>query len=128
MAWRNLSYGASSMANSGERIEFSKPVKRAAYFRSCGYCEECGSELGEGNVEYDHEISAWMGGEATLENCKCLCKTCHTSKTKNDIKAIAKSKRIRDKLIKARKPKGRPMPGTKRSGFRKRMDGTVERR
>jgi 5-methylcytosine-specific restriction endonuclease McrA len=116
------------MDNNGARIEFGKAVKRAAYFRSCGYCEGCGRELAEGDIEYDHEIPAWMGGAATLDNCKCICKSCHKLKTKRDVKNIAKSKRLQDKRIKARKPKGRPILGSKRSGLRKRMDGTVERR
>jgi len=39
----------------------------------------------------------------------------------------AQIKRNRRRL-KPRKPKGRPMPGTKASGISKRMDGTVVRR
>jgi len=54
---------------------------------------------------------------------------CHSLKTtKLDVPGIAKTKRILAKRIKADRPKSRPLPGTKASGLRKRMDGRVERR
>jgi len=40
---------------------------------------------------------------------------------------MAKADRVLKKNF-GLKPKGRPMPGSKASGLRKRMDGTVERR
>ena len=127
------------------RREFSSITKRLAWARANGRCEgiihdpfcnnepydyRCNAPIDLGEFHYDHIDPAWYNSDDTdqLSNCQVLCKQCHDAKTKRDQHFIAKTKRINDKLIKARKPRGRPMPGTKRSGLRKRMDGTVEHR
>lgn len=117
------------------REEFSAPVRRAAWERANGRCEgiffgcvRCSAPIDLGGFHYDHIIPYWTCRDSTLENCQVLCRDCHKRKTVGDVKNIAKSKRIQDKRIRARTPRGRPMAGTKRSGLRKRMDGTVERR
>ena len=134
------------------RREFSAATRRAAWERANGCCEglvrvdtgipdnltapydylpaleRCNAPLFLGNFHYDHIDPDWFSKDSEINNCQLLCTRCHLEKTKRDVKNIAKSKRLQDKRIKARKPKGRPMPGTKRSGLRKRMDGTVERR
>lgn len=122
------------------RREFSAATKRAAWERADGRCEgltfgdlngfdgiRCGAPLDHGNFHYDHIDPDWYSKDSELENCQVLCRQCHLAKTNVDVKHIAKSKRIIDKRIKARKPKGRPLPGTRASGIRKRFDGTVER-
>ena len=127
------------------RREFSAATRRAAWERANGACEglvmspelselgfpkmvRCNAPIDIGNFHYDHIDPDWFSKDNELENCQVLCHVCHKVKTGWDKRHIAKSKRLQDKRIKARKPKGRPMPGTKRSGLRKRMDGTVERR
>jgi hypothetical protein len=54
--------------------------------------------------------------------------TCHKSKTVDDVKKIARAKSIEDKRKGFKVSRYPPIPGSKRSGLRKRMDGTVERR
>lgn len=90
------------------RREFPKSVKRAALMRSEGLCEGVGKivNLPEGvrcnwpfgaAVEYDH-ADAIDNANVSLENCQCLCVTCHAYKTaKIDIPKHAKVKRIFDK-------------------------------
>lgn len=128
------------------RREFSAATRRAAWERAGGCCEglvmshelfnkrsgfpkmvRCNAPLDHGNFHYDHRDPDWFSKDNELENCQLLCRVCHEVKTAWDKRDIAKSKRIQDKLIKARTPRGRPMPGTKRSGIRKRMSGKVER-
>lgn len=111
------------------RREFPKSVKLAAWDRANGHCEECGVKIRAGlGPHYDHVIPDAVGGEPVLENCAVLCRTCHGVKTaRADIPAIAKTKRVRDKSLGVRDKRSRPMPGTRASGMRKRMDGTVER-
>lgn len=110
------------------REEFPAKVKLAAWNRERGHCQECGRKITKG-VQYDHRIPAAIGGPPTVENCDVLCTPCHSLKTTTaDVPAIAKTKRIIAKAAKAERRKGRPLPGTKASGLRKRMDGTVERR
>ena len=122
------------------REEFTAEVRRAAWARANGFCEgrvwsdvagemtRCCAPIDLGEFHYDHIIPYWTCRDSSMSNCQVLCKACHRRKTKGDVGDIAKVKRLQDKRGKVRKPKGRAMPGTKRSGLRKRMDGTVERR
>ena len=117
------------------RIEFSRKTKRDAFARAEGRCEwkdadgeRCNVRLYPGNVEYDHALSAELGGDASLGNCQVLCKTHHRAfKTPQDLKTIAKSNRIRDKHTGAMKKRGRPIPGSRGSGIRKPMNGPAYR-
>ena len=113
-----------------KRQEFSRKTKAEAFARAGGKCENCGVKIRPGNgPEYDHIIPDAVDGGNDLTNCKVLCVNCHGVKTnKSDKPAIAKTAAIRDKHIGAFVKSGRPLPGTKRSGWKKRMDGTVERR
>ena len=110
------------------RLEFSKRTKLEAFHRSGGHCEVCKAKLSTGFIEYDHIIPLAMGGNSDADNISCVCSTCHRLKTSTqDIPAIAKSNRQRVKHLGIRRY-SRPMPGTKRSGLKKKMNGTVERR
>ncbi len=109
------------------RREFSAKVKVAAYERSQGRCEGCGSVLHVGRFAYDHQIPDGLGGEPTLENCMVLCTSCHGAKTAGaDVPRIATMKRQKAKHLGA-KTTSRPIPGSKASGIRRRMNGKVER-
>lgn len=96
----------------GDRQEFSKKIKLAAWNRAGGRCEDCGKKIRPGDgPEYDHSSPTFFGGAATLENCQVLCIACHSRKTSTkDIKDVAKSRRIVAKAAKAK---------DKRRGFRK---------
>ncbi len=94
------------------RREFSKQVKRDAFMRAEGQCEgkvkglRCGSRLQHGRFHYDHDIPDALGGEPELWNCVVLCIPCHSAKTgKQDIPAIAKTKRIQDRERGIKKPR-----------------------
>ena len=56
-----------------------------------------------------------------------ITKKCHRIITDERRREIDKTRRISEKNAGVRKRKGRPMPGTRASGIRKRFDGTVER-
>jgi len=109
------------------RREFPSSVKEQAYKRSNGNCEQCTRKLGPGDVFYDHVIADGLGGPPELKNCAVLCRSCHDTKTRtSDVPLIAKGRRVRRRHIGIRK---RGSFATNRDGpFRKRMDGTVERR
>jgi hypothetical protein len=62
-----------------------------------------------------------------LENCVVLCIACHKEKTATkDVPAIAKTKRIQDQQRGIRKPNR--FAGSRDSGWKKKMDGSVVRR
>lgn len=110
-----------------KRDEFKKRTRIEAFTRCKGRCEGCGAILRPGHFDYDHDKPAAFGGEAVLENCRVLCDACHGAKTyKRDIPAVAKSNRIRAHRAGIRK-KSR-FPGSKDSPFKKKINGTVERR
>lgn len=109
------------------RREFPKAVMRDAFLRANGACEGCGARLSAGKIEYDHAIPDALGGEPTLDNCQVLCRPCHSAKTgKQDIPAIAKTKRIRDRERGIRRPSR--FPGARTSRWKKKMDGSVVQR
>jgi len=93
------------------RREFPSKVRIEAFGRAGGKCESCGVVIRPGNgPHYDHRVPDAVGGEPTLDNCAVLCKACHSVKTSTeDVPAIAKTKRIRNRHINA---------ANKRSGFR----------
>ena len=110
------------------RRTFSKSVRLSAYAASDGKCSICGVKI-VGTAEYDHIVPFALSADSSKDNCQVLCRKCHRLKTSTqDVPRISKAARVFEKRAGAREPKGRPLPGTKRSGLRKRMDGTVERR
>jgi len=120
-----------------KRQEFDTAVRRAAWARANGRCEgkvpglfgevRCSAPIDIGRFVYEHLDPDYFSKNNQLENCAVYCLDCAKRKTRKDHADIGKSKRIQDKRIKARKPRWRPIPGSKRSGVRKRMSGRVER-
>lgn len=77
----------------------------------------------------EHMIPLSRGGNNDMDNRGPAHERCATAKTKVDKAGLAKDRRIYANHIGAKeKRKSRPMPGTKASGWRKRFDGTWERR
>ena len=106
------------------RHEFTQKVKAQAALRANGNCEECGRRLLTGDFHYDHEIPDALGGEATTENCRVLCRSCHANKTtKADVPRIAKAKRNFRKARGIRKPSR--FPGARNSRWKKKISGEV---
>lgn len=127
--WRRL-FGYRKIKNAKKIMPrtFPTSVKVAAFERANGQCQGCTAPLAVGKFHYDHKLPWWLGGPSSLWNCQVLCVNCHEAKTAGeDIPRIAKAKRSQAKHVGAKKAR-RPMFGSRASGWRKRMDGTVERR
>jgi 5-methylcytosine-specific restriction enzyme A len=103
------------------RAEFSKAVRRDAFLRANGECGVCGVKLKVGEAEYHHRIEAYLGGEATLENCVVLCRSCHALATKTRHPAIDKTRRISDKRMGIRRKS--TMPGSRGTKYKRLMNG-----
>lgn len=85
-----------------------------------GRCAGCDCKCGGANgLEWDHVIPIAMGGDDTIENLQPLCKGCHRAKTSDDVANVAKAKRRQAKHLGIRPNKGRPIPGSKASGWKK---------
>lgn len=128
------------------RKEFSRATRLAAWERANGQCEgmipletwmgdwwipgaknpmrRCNAPIDIGCFHYDHVDPVFNSDDNSLSNCQCLCRPCHKAKTKQDVKAIAKVKRIRDKRIKALTSK-RPMPGSRKDWRKRKMNGQI---
>ena len=122
------------------RNEFTAKTQRAAWDRSGGACEaegdayglghgvRCGRDLRQG-VEYDHVDPDKNSRDNSLANCAAVCPQCHRWKTSNrDAPLIAKTNHQQDKVRGVKKRSRSPMPGSRDSKFKRRMDGTVVRR
>lgn len=112
------------------RQEFTKRVKLDAWERCGGRCEgNCGgAKLYPGKYEFHHDTECTFGGQATADNCLVLCIACHSAITRKRASVIAKSNRVRERHLGIKRVSGRPLPGTKASGWRRKLNGTWERR
>lgn len=92
------------------RTNFTRGVKLDAWMRAKGHCAVCTAKIRPGNgPHYDHVVPDALGGDATVENCQVLCRTCHDLKTRqDDVPRIAKAKRVHDNHINARSRRNRP--------------------
>lgn len=95
-------------------------------------CPLCGERLGKlEDVDFDHEQALARGGDDTNDNLRAVHRDCHKSKTKTDVKEIAKTKRLDKKnaefmrLISSREcgSKRTPKGKIKSRGFQKRKKG-----
>jgi 5-methylcytosine-specific restriction endonuclease McrA len=104
-------------------------VRLRVFERHGGICHLSGRKIRAGEAwDCDHVIALCNGGSHSESNLAPALRDKHREKTAQDVKERAKVDRIRKRALGMAKPKGRPMPGSKASGLRKRMDGTVERR
>jgi len=98
------------------RIEFSKRVKGEIVLRSRNEagqicCEQCNLVLGFKPFEIDHVIADGLRDKSikkklTADDGQLLCQNCHTPKTKDDVKRIAKAVRQQSRNNGIRRPKG----------------------
>lgn len=115
-----------------ERQAFTTTFERDV-LRRFVVCAQCGERMRKrSEYQLDHEIPREIGGKHAVENVRPLCIECHKAKTALDAKVIAKAKRLAGETCAgpSRRPmkSGRPLPGTKASGLKRRMNGAVERR
>ena len=120
-----------------KRVEISARVKADVFLRAGGpgelRCECCHVLLRGKPFVYDHivaEAKRPIGAERspiTASDVQLLGKCCYSAKDAQDTTDAAKSVRLL-KDAAGIKRKGRPMPGSRASGIKKKMDGSVERR
>lgn len=95
-------------------------------------CHICGLKIDGTREEWDieHIIPYGLKGEEseTDENMQPAHRSCHKPKTANDKKIIGKCKRREALHIGAKCPSRNPIPGSKNSGWKRKMNGTWERR
>lgn len=106
-------------------------VKLRIWDRELGRCYLTGRKLRAGEYDFEHVIALanWTGeGHGNREsNIRLAYRPAHRVKTTQDRKAKAKSDSVRKKHVGITKSKN-PMPGSRDSKWKRRMDGTTERR
>lgn len=112
-----------------------KPLSRLArtriYDSAKGICALCRQAINaERGTKWivEHMKPLWLGGADDETNMAPAHQSCAVTKTSTEAPTKAKGDRIRATHLGIRKASSRPMPGTKASGLRKRMDGRVEKR
>ena len=106
---------------------------RDLFVQQDGRCANCLQDLttkGAKEIEFidEHVAPLWRGGTNQLSNRQLWCKLCSGDKTSEEATQRAKSNRIITKQIGMKKRKGPPMLGSKASGYKRKMDGTVVKR
>lgn len=90
-------------------------------------CPDCTLPIREGEgADFDHKKALADGGEHRESNLRAIHRRCHVPKTAREATERADRNEHVAKAYGFSQPKGRPMPGTKASGIRKRMNGNVE--
>lgn len=123
------------------RREFSRKVRAQIILRATDengqvVCEGCGLILGHKPYEIDHTVAEALiidkSRKLTADDGKLLGRDCchrgGRNKTADDVRMIRKADRQRDKASGAFKRKSRTMPGSRASQWKRKMDGTRERR
>lgn len=104
-------------------------VRLRVFEKDKGICQ-CGCKIKIMGAlwETDHTQAIINGGQNRESNLRTLLAKHHKVKTAADVREKSIVRRKRMKFLGIAPKKGRPMPGSKASGLRRRMDGTVERR
>lgn len=115
-----------------DRQEFPVKIRLAAWQRANGVCE-CGCERPFGKhpkerPEYDHAVEASLGGDNSLENCRCIRADCHAAKTSDRAPALAKARRGEKDLAGLKPKPKRRLPGARGSKWKSKIGGTWEQR
>lgn len=104
-------------------------VRQRVFDRYGGICYLSGRLILPGEPwDLEHVIALILGGENRESNLRPALKDKHKAKTKVDVAAKAKSNTVRQKHLGIKKRKGPPMPGSRDSKWKRKMDGTIERR
>jgi len=102
-------------------------VKIRIFEKFNGRCAVCTLEIvGKLRPEYDHIIPLCLGGEHRESNLQLLCLPDHKIKTGKDVALKSVAARKRAKHLGIKKPSR--FPGSRDSGWKKKMNGEVVRR
>ena len=112
------------------RKRLSTRDRVAVFARRDGVCYFCGGKITVSNRWHvHHETPLALGGADDLSNWVPAHEVCHQAHTaQHDAPAIARAKRLEAKHLGAKAPSRATIPGSKRSPWKKKLDGTLVRR
>ena len=102
-------------------------VKLRIIDRQGGLCAACDRKLGMAGetVEFDHIVALILGGENRETNLQALCGMCHGAKTRQDVAQKAQDAKRKASRYGVKAAPRNPIPGSKASRWKRKMDGTV---
>lgn len=100
-------------------------VRLRVFERFGGVCQITGRKIQTGDQwDLDHEVALINGGENRESNLRPVLRTAHRKKTAEDVRAKAKSDRIRKKHLGLHKTLS-PLPGGRGHHLKRTVDGRV---
>jgi 5-methylcytosine-specific restriction enzyme A len=109
-----------------KRKSFTDAQRLKIFLHHKGECHLCKRKIAPGEAwEVEHDKAKGLQGTDDLPNTKPAHIDCHAHKTRQDVAIMRKADRQGKKHLGLRKSRN-PLPGSRGSKFRKRMDGTVE--
>jgi 5-methylcytosine-specific restriction endonuclease McrA len=106
------------------RGHLSAKRKLKIWEKEKGLCMLCGCRLFSGRVVFEHVRALELGGDDEDHNIRLTCIPCAGEKTRDDHSRAAKAKRVKSKHLGLKKSKN-PLPGSKGSKWRRKIDGTI---
>ena len=111
------------------RKRFSRKERVRLFELRNGICHLCEGKIQVGQAWHIEHLIAWeLTRDDSDDNLRLAHVKCHKPKTAEDVRAIRKADRQRAKHVGVKKPKGRPIAGTKASGWKHKLNGQWERR
>ena len=96
-------------------------------FKFC--CANCGRKIAVGESwECDHKQALINHGENRESNLQPLCSICFVPKNAKDVGEKSAAYEVRSKAYGMKERKGPPMPGSRASGWKKKIGGRTVRR
>ena len=100
-------------------------VRLRVFLAGSGKCYSCHRTIKPGDAwELDHVKALINGGEHREKNLAPICEWCHKPKTAEDVEEKAATYKSRLKHYGLKQSKN-PIPGSKRSKFKKKLNGSV---
>lgn len=114
-------------------VEPRKPLtnkqRLEMFIRHKGICCVCGHKIDGVRQAWDEHINPlWLSGDNSAENRAPAHRKCAQDKTSKEATERSKLRKSAERHFGAKRPKGPPMPGTKRSKWKKKLNGPPERR
>lgn len=113
------------------RKHISRSARRDLFIAHGGICHICGGKIGAFGVEaweVEHVIPLALGGEDEPSNWRPAHAKCHKGKTRQDAADIGRARRIEARHMGFKAPSRNPIPGGRKSKWKKKINGSVEPR
>lgn len=114
------------------RARLTDQQRAKLFLDAGGKCSICTRSIRAGEIWHDdHETALMNGGSNEIDNRRVVCEWCHKGKTRADHVVAKKARDVSTKHVvpaSQRQKRGRPIAGTKASGWRHKCNGEWEKR